>query len=286
MAKTVYVRKSGADANSGLTELLAKLTIGGANAIAVAGDTVDIGVGVWTETKTLCGVSNVTYQGASMFRTTYVGDLGPSPNMFVSHIHLLNDIKIAWTSGFVFGYNYSGGYQTMNRVYHDFAAVPLASIYGVFYISANLNSTYRNNIFTNYGCCTDGLFASYGDGTNSTIKFYNCVFARNANSGTVAQVPGVYWNYNSSNAVAWVKNCIFHTCAPQYYNFAGGFFDTASAHVHTNNRYYNVIYSENITTRFDATESIADPVFEDAAGGDFRLQTDSPCIGVGTGALA
>lgn len=286
MAKTVYVRKGGLDANSGLTEALAKLTIGGANAIAVAGDTVDIGVGVWTETKTLCGVSNVTYQGASMFRTTYVGHLGPSPTTTASHIHLLNDIKISWTSGFGFGYNYSGGYQIMNRVQHDFAAVPAASMYGAFYLRTNITSTYRNCTFANYACCTDGLFAAYGDGNNNTVKFYNCVFARNTNSGTAANVPAVYYNGLSPNAIAIVKNCIFHTCAPQYFNYAGGFFDTAAPHVHTNNRYYNVIYSQDITARFDATEAIADPRFYDVAGGDFRLQDSSPCIGAGTGALS
>ena len=62
---TLYVRKTGNDSNDGSTPALAKLTIGAALTAAANDDTIDIGVGTYSEEVTCGSLTGVIIQGAT-----------------------------------------------------------------------------------------------------------------------------------------------------------------------------------------------------------------------------
>jgi len=256
MAKTVYVRKSGLDANDGLTEATAKLTLAGANAIAVATDTVDIGAGTWTETLQIGKISNCLYRGSGIFITVIVGDMyRPVATS------KLSDLKIAYTSAIP---DTASTLLEWTRVFLDGSAVPTASAR----ICQLGNGTYvlRNCIF--FKCNSSGAGCFSITSSTANAKFYNCVFYKSPNSGDYFM-----YDYTSGgNTTVYFKNCII--VQP-----AGIFYGPNITHT------YNCVYGSLVGWTLGPTEISSDPLFVDPEGGDFRLQAGSPCIGVGTGDL-
>jgi len=266
MAKTVYVNKAGNDSNDGLTLATAKLTIAGANAIAVATDTVSIGVGTWSETLQLSKVNDCIYQGAGMFLTAIQGDIYNS-GITSSKV---NDMKIIFATNLP---RLTATTVTWNNVYLDGTNTSSGTNAYIAYVIANATNKFTGCIF--YKCTNTGGAGLFPiNGANGILKIYNCIFYK---SNAVATDYFVY-DYSGANNGLSFKNCIFHSVAGSSRIVAGGGF------VHE----YNCFYASTLlflTTALNATEFEADPLFVDPEGGDFRLQSSSPCIGKGTNDL-
>jgi len=265
MAKTVYVSKAGNDSNDGLTVATAKLTIAGANAIAVATDTVSIGIGTWTETDQIASVSNCTYQGAGMFSTTIIGSPKNS-----NRIYLINDMRInpQISPGAAAFLNIANN-SIYNRVYFDGGAITLTQ-----------RPIDYNGSFTMAGCIWKdfnlaNIYWCLGSAA-ATIKLYNTSFY---NAGARTGDSGSFLYGFSHNVIAYVKNCIFHTSGYGAFFYPGSV-GAGSILVEENNCRYTGYSDIGVTNGV-----VANPLFVDPAGGDFRLQATSPCIGKGTSNL-
>lgn len=109
-ASVYHVATTGNDSNDGLTWATAKLTIGGANAVASAGDIVLVGPGTFSEIVE--SVEGVTYRGARMGATVIEATLSNSQGVFGLAAGItLEDMEIrtnvSSTNGFVFGHGSS-----------------------------------------------------------------------------------------------------------------------------------------------------------------------------------
>lgn len=283
-----YVSKSGNDANNGLAWGTAKLTIGGANALAVAGDTVNLGAGTWTETGTLGKISNVTYSGINKYLTIYNGYLGGVATTYESHIYKIQNVKINWANGMNTSYGYcnNGGYMQMLNVINDFAAMTPGSVGNWLVVAANQTSTFQKTVFGNYPCFSS--FLTMPSGVNCTIKFYNCTFYRSHG----VEVPSsggtcILYTYGAAGVKVYFKNNILYAVTDSHYRTDPVIYNNAGNPTvyKSNNCFYNVYGQSQIVPLFDPTDFAANPLFVDAPGGDFRLQDSSPCIGKGTANL-
>ena len=104
-------------------------------------------------------------------------------------------------------------------------------------------------------------------------EFDRCVFVGNASTPSALQ-------YHATNSARqWtVQNCIFVYATNGIQPYPGG--DTNS-HYMSNNCFYNVTnpYVNCVSSGGDV---YADPLFVNAAAGDYCLLPNSPCIGAGT----
>lgn len=268
-AKTVYVRIGGNDGNSGLTPALAKLTLSGANAIATSGDTVDIGAGTWTEEDQISKKAGVIYKGAGMFLTTiiglpYVDNTGLNP--------VWRDMKIIFTN--VAAKTYSYGASSTNveltRVYLDLS---LWVSQGIALFGSGTNATRRYS-----QCVIMGQRANFGvfQGGNGIAKVYNCVFSQFSAGQVFYALPSV-------NNVWYVKNNIFDATVDRFPGAASGIFTPGDYSIHDHNCLSLNVSLTNLT--LDATDFVANPLFKDVAGGDFRVPYNSPVAGRGTSNL-
>lgn len=285
---TYYVSKSGNDSNNGTSWVLAKLTIAGANALAVAGDTINLGAGTWTETGTLGKISNVTYNGINKYVTIYNGYLGWITSTTENHIYKITNIKINWTDGMANsnGYCVTGGYMQMTDVIHDFAGMTANSVSAWHSVPANQTSIFYKTVFANYKSFSN--FLTVPNGTNCTIKFYNCTFYRSHSTDTPSDGnPKIAYTYSASGAKIYFKNNILYAVTDgDYRNDPVIYNNIGSPTVYKgNNCFYNVYHQSEIVPLFDPTDFAANPLFVNAPGGDFRLQDSSPCIGKGTANL-
>lgn len=263
---TKYVRKTGNDANTGTNATTdAVLTIGRANALVVSGDTINIGAGTFSETGVVGNVSNVTYQGAGISNTIITGNFPTNVA-----IQIIKDLRFNLTS-----YAAATGSTTITytNVWLDGTSAGTQSGTMIFYPTSG--STFKGCIFRNLmgaGVIGVGTYAVLAVANGTINKFYNCVFYGIGGS--------IFYNYGISTATLKVRNCIF-----QHVNWLDS--SGASAGYDNADRAFNYYYDfgQVWLTLYGANEYQGDPKMVDAAGGDFRLSSNSPCISAGTGSL-
>jgi hypothetical protein len=275
-AKTVYVRKTGLDANSGLTEALAKLTLSGGNGVAVAGDTIDIGVGTWTENSQLGLVSNVLYKGTGMFKTFIVG---------IPFVNATDNTNIYKFSDMYININTTltplkkMRFTSMERVYFDWTLCPSFVITNNILTASLDNILWKNVVWRGMTTTTSYLLSNFS--ASYTFNWYNVTLANNT-------FTGYLFNWTSTLAmVAYFRNCIFYNNAYTYFTYQGpGTPNTNGVTFDVNFcSFYQSSYNCNgMTTPYTwgANNSLVDPQFMSPASNNYNLLPTSPILGKGT----
>lgn len=248
-----YVRKSGNDANNGYTEATAKLTIAGAYTASTTGDTIDIGAGEFVEN---IGASGRTYRGAGMFKTTVVGYLAWASLIAAVTLQDMR-INLAGTGQTYLVFN--GGTYKFIRVYFDGGGYSWTPGVGFFYPNSTSTIQVISSVFVNHVLNSRAFFDMRN--TNDKLEIYGSTFY-GITASYISFVPSTGGNVTT-------KNSIFSTCT------TGGVAN-ATIWTHTYNCYYSIT-----TPTLSTGEISANPLFNDPGGGDFRLQSGSPCIGAG-----
>lgn len=268
---TYYVRIDGDDGNGGTDpDTDAKLTIASAYGVATDDDTIDIGEGTWTENLQI-NVKNITYQGAGMFKTTINGGWSGAGSGFNKQV-TQKDFKMVWQENAVENgtpstYRSSGQQtHTWERVYLDFNNYG-GTVGRIFYCDRDIDVfVFRKSILCNYasaGASDTYFISATGD---SKWHFLNTIIYN--------IMPNSYFLRAQNNVKIVSKNSIFMTME----NIDA--IDN-STWTSTYDCFYDVDGAEaDVLT--DKTGTIfVDPKFVNAAGGDFSLQSDSPCLATG-----
>jgi len=242
---TKYIRKTGSDANLGTNATTdAVLTIARGVAVSANDDILDIGVGTWAENIS----SRRHYKGVSYFKTIISAvTSGWATTMAFTNIRV-NSIS---------GANHYGGNYTFTDAWCD--------------CSSSASTSYW------FAACTVITTRSILTG-NSLRQYplYNVTFPSSSS---------VLYNLTSASSYIFLvpstvsmRNCIV------YANLSFNVNSDASAFVVEE---YNCWYSGGTigikpNGVFNATSlNDIDPLFKNAAGFDFRLNDNSPCIGAG-----
>jgi hypothetical protein len=249
---TFYVRKTGNDANNGTTVALAKLTIASAITASNTNDTIDIGVGTWTENQPY-NVSRV-FQGAGMFSTIINTTIfGPYQDTMT-----INDMRINHTGSV--NYYWRESTATMNRVYVDYSGITTPNAFLIYDVA-----------LTAYRCIFRGLYQStehcFYSTTGRNMSFNKCTFHDILplnNRGVFTQAGG---------GTISVQNSIISS-STDYSSTKLAFYGAVAL------RRNNLIYQLNGQT-LGTGEALGNPIFKDAAGGDFRIPHNSPAVGLG-----
>jgi len=132
-----------------------------------------------------------------------------------------------------------------------------AAIYNASSMPVITNCLFARNMATDFG----GAVCN----TASSPKLINCTMVQN-NAGT--EGGGIY---NESNTIATISNTIV------WGNYSGIYNDATSAV----NMKYSLIQDYPATPASFLIAGTTDPLFADAATGNYQLQSNSPCINVG-----
>ena len=182
-----YVRKSGNNANDGLTPATAKLTLNGAEDIpVVAGDTVFVGAGTYREQLT-CDVS-----GSDGNPITYIGDY---TGQFTGDPGIIrvtgsdNDLTPARNYSI---YANNKSYRIINGLSFD-----LTNDYAIYTLTNHTNWIIRN---CHFQLCSGIIFNT--PGANHLVE--NCYFLSGAAKN------GIYFYHGTglSNRNVVIQNCI------------------------------------------------------------------------------
>lgn len=256
---TIYVRKTGNDANNGTNPTTdAVLTISRADALASTGDAIDLGAGTWSEDIT--GNVAVTYQGAGMFETEI--HLSSVVQLDYQNAPALRDLTYKFPSGTPYA-QYAMRKIDIDRVYID--------INFCTGIVLGTNSNIGDMIIKR-SIITNGTTSNTFDIRRTiTFQMLNSVFCCPSGVTSNSFVSAVL------NNDSYIWNSIFY-----------GYSDDTNASRLLNRiissggqRGYN-IFNRNLTVTLESTEiENTDPLFEDVVAGNFELQAGSPAINFG-----
>ena len=153
----------------------------------------------------------------------------------------------------------------INCTFHDngtgtgSAVTPLGA--GAVYIH-NGTPSFTNCLFYNNKAIEGGAVLIH----NGTPTFVNCTFANN--QATIGEAGGLF----DELGAAEIKNSIF------WGNQAGP--NRTSDHIFNGEGSTSLVTYSDVQGGFPGTNNIdADPLFVNAAGGDYKLQRTSPCVG-------
>jgi hypothetical protein len=271
-AKTVYVRSTGDNANSGLTEALAKLTIAGANVIAAAGDTVDVGAGSWSEAGEFGKTSSVIYQGAGMYSTTINSNIvgGATVNSIMKNCKIVLQSMPAANLQ-IYSINWS-------RLLIDGGGATHPAAYPWLYFTY-VSQTYKfqSCIFHKITVTTTSLFAI--SVPTVVVKVYNCIFYKTGSTHCD------FYDYSAGVPASFTyRNNIVHTSATPNYIWDG--INPSAANLltlrHNNNIFYLPPTYNFRSSVYGSQEYLVNPLFTDPENYDYRLASGSPAIGKGT----
>jgi hypothetical protein len=249
---TKYVTKAGNDTTGDGTITLPYLTIAKAITVTTTGDTINIGVGEWAEDVTASRI----YQGVSMF-DTHIN--GVATNQYWNFDITFNDIKVSNPS-----VQFSGKTYRFNRSWWKFSATGLMNtiVEGALTLYMDYSIWEGND-----------LGFAYGGAFYNTLRL-------DIRHSIVTKISGTWSRVNGALAsVSYLENLIFYFIKA---TALGGSVTYPCAL-----EQYNCWYTSGGTITgplggaFSATDITTNPLFVDFAGGDFRLQPTSPCIGKG-----
>jgi hypothetical protein len=285
---TVYLSPTGSDSytyTQAQNPATPWLTPGKVNSSATSGDTVIMAAGTYTW-STITFTKSFTWIGAPLsagFPTTILNagggnahwDIYGGPTMAFTGIRFTNSIPVG-------GYNYgaieTNGSPVLSFTNCVFDAIVCTSddlyqggVFALLYGCTSLSLTRclfynitRNS--TNYGRMISGIAWSVAITINASTIYLN-------GQGTAA-LTHLFAQYGGTGATLIVKNTIMCNNQGTTLNFSAG---TISYITFNNNDSYLITGTPSGTGNITS-----DPLFVDAANGNFNLRPTSPCISAGT----
>lgn len=253
---TYYVRKDGNDGNGGTDpDTDAWLTISQAEAGSTTSDTINVGAGDWNED---CDLDR-DYVGQGMF-TTSISAIDANPTGGAT----LQNIKLIWAS---YAQDDLRWPVTATNVYFDWSNIGGNFSYDMFYTGGAITLT--RCVFRGTANATGAMFRIT---STNTLTIDHCTFYDVYGNNNIIQLDNANGDAEVTNSIFYSPSC---TASP---NVMGG---AGTPSLERNNLYYYPNATLD-STGIDASSITGqDPLFEDAAGGDFRLAADSPCINKG-----
>ena len=270
MASTIFVSKSGSDANNGSTYLLSKLTIQAGITAAGSGGTVIVGSGLYNEKLTVTNTLTINYDGVVILDGTSISS-NPAL-LFTTNTATLNMSPYISGGQFIIQ-NHIG----TNLIYESGTLTLTLNLTNVIFISNSntnaINTAYYWPSITLINCVFSG-FTTAITGQNTSpniINVINCTFY----SGTTGIIT-----VNAANLS--INNCIFSNITTAW-NAA-----SASVVIANNNLYYTITnwkvgastYTSQATLQAAGYDSVSlwqNPNFIDPTNNIFYL-TSNPNV--------
>ena len=201
MATTIYVSKSGSDANNGSTYVLSKLTIQAGITAAGASGVVIVGSGIYNERLTSTATVTMYCDGVVILDGTGLGTN--------SNIHTLYSFTILpySTGGSLTMQNFLGTNLIFTEYSISMTNVTLLSTsnaYGIFCSGYSLTNLY-NCVFS--GFTTYGIRGT-GTSITSQVNLNNCTLYN--------CTTGLFFNTAGDTSPENINSCIFSNCTHAY----------------------------------------------------------------------
>ncbi len=267
LATVYYVRKTGDNSNAGTSTGAAWKTITKATSSTSAGDIVYFGAGTYSEDvePSVDGTSGSPIRFVADSSGLMTGDAGDVTVVAIGGkgskaLSIQEDDYLEFE-----GFHISGnGKEGIKAKDSDGFVLRNCEIYGSkqgFKIEGTGDTLIVNCLIR------DNSAQAFDIKGSGTVSIWNCTIVENAWGGVSIK----------ESVVCTVKNSIIAN------NGYEGFYREAGTLTHT----HNVVYGNSTNfsgTSQDSSEYVSDPLFEDSANDDYRLQTSSPAIDNGTDA--